>query len=153
MFEVWGKRTGRKDKMIGHVVDFVVPMEKGTAWSHRDDFPDLNKNTEDSQQFCIDIVSEKDSPVGKLKCSVKIKTDEDPTAMARAAINIKKTPAVVQKVADGVEVVKQGIDTVNTALDQLQDVETVVSPLLANLELFARLMEGITKVPMRPSSI
>ena len=39
MFEVWGKRTGFKDEMVGRVADIVVSLEKGMARSHPEDIP------------------------------------------------------------------------------------------------------------------
>lgn len=83
---------------------------------------------------------------GKLKFTVTMKTSVNPIEEAQAVVVGLKTPGVMQKVVDAVESGSNAVDTVNEVSDQLQAIETIVSPLVKNLEIFAKLVTEFSKV-------
>lgn len=81
--------------------------------------------------------------LGQLKFTVTIKPGGDLTHLGQSAIMDLETPGVMKK---AVEDVKSVVDNVNSASQQLQNVEAVVTPLIKNMEVFANLVATLSKV-------
>lgn len=86
------------------------------------------------------------SAISKIQFTVKIKTNEDPIEVAEAAIVSLKAPGILRKVGNAVQGGGNVVRAVKGVSDQLQSIETIASPLVKNLEIFANLVTELSKV-------
>lgn len=92
-------------------------------------------------------MSENGSIKGRLEFNIRnIKKNGHPNDLARPAVEGLKAPGVLRKVGVVVEGASSAVNASNAASDDLQAVETVVSPFVENLKIFADVMTEFSTV-------